>query len=1238
MGRSLTDANDFRLKKQTAHLAGLARRRAWEQAAAGLFRLRGAGLDAVAIGTAISACRGQWLMALALSKVLIDSSIEADVVSATSVISACERGHAWQGAVLISQNMMHFSLPPDTVSRGATLSACEKGCQWTLAFQIGSSICSSAPTNSHVHNSCLSAGARATEWKTVLQMMQTLCQKRGQLDVLSYSSTLHSFDVGLRWQHSLHVFSHMQTDGPQPNVVTASSAISAASAFPRGGAWALQALMQLGTSRLQANTICCNAAVSACAASSLWAESLQVFDGMLCRGPIPSMVTHGALMAVVEGVGKWLDVLHLLASGQRLGLQPTLVTCATSLAACRYGRWAWTRAVQLFASHFEGSGPCGPWPTLVVANAFLGALSTFGQWRTVAKVLEDLCMWRLRPDHHTLASAASALSRDTDVWMQTVSLLQNFGMQPDYSSLETLLSICEWQPLSCSLQQHARWPKCRLPLAVLKFEKRAIATKKKGVGAGHRLQFALCSPMTEPTREAALLQESRPDAFEPWGPFCKKELKGMWALGWPIAVSMFCRFAMFSMDSACVGHLNRPLAESHFLLKSAWATPDAETPGLPTVAYHLLQLEDAVESSEMHTEAGETLPDDSYSPKEYLAASTLSDMITNFLTTPLLAMAFGLNPLIAQSVGSGNLKMVGTWLKLSFFCVTLGTIPFITGFFFVDEILTSLRFDPDVCYLAGVYARYNSIWVLPNSWYVTMRMYFQAQGKPRPAMYFGLIFLFVNALFLWLLVFGGPENGNWWHVGGLGFIGAALSISCSRIVQSFFYWLYMFVIKKAHAPTWPGMGCDFLQRKYLKPYFAQVLPQVGTMLLQFLISQSTTLLVGKLGKLQVSSSSAAAQATVPITVCLLITFSSMTAIRVGMKLGKGLGKEAAQTAWLCLGTQAALTVLFAAVALPLRKEFMSLMTNDPQIRQLASELLVPITLNFLFAGAVSTVNGGILASQGRTYLSAVMVMLFELPLSLGTIAILVLAFHVDVHVVYWVQAGVTFVEAVIVLLIISRSDWDKYAEDARARNQITRQASGQDDSAEAQTAIQQTDVDAFLPVESAQDVQVYSSECANAVRGFPPSELVDLQAGDNCVICQHELKRGDATRPLPCGHSSWHDECFLQWLTEQPSCPICRAMVGEDGVNTRIFPEVVLSERVADLQSQVEALGHLWQLQALQAHLQRVVLLESERQSLELQLILSFEELASSGQRLAEIHGEFIRTWRCQRCRLRFMS
>ena len=98
----------------------------------------------------------------------------------------------------------------------------------------------------------------------------------------------------------------------------------------------------------------------------------------------------------------------------------------------------------------------------------------------------------------------------------------------------------------------------------------------------------------------------------------------------------------------------------------------------------------------------------------------------------------------------------------------------------------------------------------------------------------------------------------------------------------------------------------------------------------------------------------------------------MTAIRVGMKLGEGKHKEAARVAWLCLLCQTALTLIFGCIVLPLRHELMGFMTNDPEVRQLASELLVPIVLNFLFAGVVSTANGGILASQGRTSLSAKM--------------------------------------------------------------------------------------------------------------------------------------------------------------------------------------------------------------------------------------------------------------------------
>eukprot|EP00931_Biecheleriopsis_adriatica_P108278 TRINITY_DN82600_c0_g1_i1.p1 TRINITY_DN82600_c0_g1~~TRINITY_DN82600_c0_g1_i1.p1 ORF type:complete len:593 (-),score=93.64 TRINITY_DN82600_c0_g1_i1:72-1796(-) len=520
--------------------------------------------------------------------------------------------------------------------------------------------------------------------------------------------------------------------------------------------------------------------------------------------------------------------------------------------------------------------------------------------------------------------------------------------------------------------------------------------------------------------------------------FCKDELKAMLALGWPIAVSMFCRFAMFSMDAAFVGHITR----TH-------PTGAAIT---PPRALNVLGLVPAEGATLWTAEMSSTMLSgvSSHGQKEYLAAASLSDMLTSLLVVPLLALAFGLQPLVAQSMGSGNLKMAGTWLQLSLFCVTLATIPSLVAFFFVGDLLHALDFDPEVCDLAGTYAKFSSIWVIPNSWYVAMRFYFQAQGKARPAMYCGIAFVLMNAILLWVLVFGGPGGGSWWVPGGLGFIGAAISISSSRCIQCFVYWLYMFVWKAAHQPTWPGFSCSFLQTKHLRPYLAQVLPQVGTMLLQFFINQSTALLVARLGVLQVAASSAATQATMPLTLCLLGTFSALGAIRVGMKLGKGDATAARHTAWLCIGSGISMTMAVAVVILPLRHLAMSLMTSDSQVQQLAAELMTPIMLNFLAAGIVQTGTGGILASQGRTTLSTVLAVFFELPLSLGSIATLVLVFHADVRLVYWVQASVSMLEALVVVFIVSRSDWERYAREAQARNQRSQEQ--QEEAEEVQSS------------------------------------------------------------------------------------------------------------------------------------------------------------------------------------------
>merc|ERR1712187_367999 len=59
----------------------------------------------------------------------------------------------------------------------------------------------------------------------------------------------------------------------------------------------------------------------------------------------------------------------------------------------------------------------------------------------------------------------------------------------------------------------------------------------------------------------------------------------------------------------------------------------------------------------------------------------------------------------------------------------------------------------------------------------------------------------------------------------------------------------------------------------------------------------------------------------------------------------------------------------------------------------------------------------------------------ELPLSIGSVAILVMVFHTGLVLVYWAQAAVSCFEAVICMVIFLRSDWDGYAREARERQE-----------------------------------------------------------------------------------------------------------------------------------------------------------------------------------------------------------
>lgn len=465
--------------------------------------------------------------------------------------------------------------------------------------------------------------------------------------------------------------------------------------------------------------------------------------------------------------------------------------------------------------------------------------------------------------------------------------------------------------------------------------------------------------------------------------FNRDERHFMFNMAWPMMVSFFCRMGMASVDSAFVGHINNG----------------------------------------------------GYQPKEYLAAAGLSDMVTNILIIPPLAFNQSLNALVSQAIGSGNKKMAGTWLQLSLFWLTVSYVPMLVSFFYVGDMLHFLGFSPEICQLAGAYAKFNVFWPIPNGWYQCMRFYFQAQGNTRPAMYNNMTFLGVNVILNWVFVFGGPfRHLCGWE--GFGFVGAAISLSTSRCLQPLAYWLWMFVYKGNHKETWPGWSWNFLQRDRLRKFMDQSLPQVGTLVFQAALGQTTTLLIAQLGNLAIASSAAATALMQIFTGGLSATLCAVCGIRVGFHLGQGHGEFARKAALLVFSFSFESVALVAVCLLPFRYHAVSIMTSDPEVVALAGQLLPPVLLNTLCGLIVECNTGGVFTSQGRTILSTFLSMGVELPLNIGSVAFLVLYAHMGLVPIYWAQAAISSFEMVLVMLIFFRSDWKKHAKEAQHRQEV----------------------------------------------------------------------------------------------------------------------------------------------------------------------------------------------------------
>ena len=364
------------------------------------------------------------------------------------------------------------------------------------------------------------------------------------------------------------------------------------------------------------------------------------------------------------------------------------------------------------------------------------------------------------------------------------------------------------------------------------------------------------------------------------------------------------------------------------------------------------------------------------SNSEYLAAVGLAEVWMTICGTFLYAFAGAISVLSSQAFGASNYKLVSQWYHVGGLILFFLTLPAIAAWMYTEPVLSAFGTDKHIAHLAGVFAKWSTISLIPNTQFMAMRMYFKSQSIVMPSTVICAIFLVFNLLFNLMFVYGYiiSNIGNWLNIQslanfeGFGYVGSPMATATTRILQFTTYVVYMFLIKKYHKKTWSNFtntqnyclvtyNCHDRVSKFLKI----AIPQMISSTLEDWQIQIITLFVSHLNNADVAAF--VSLITMILFVhCAVIGVNNAISVRIGNALGAGNWKNAKYTAKVGLIIGALFGTLVGVIFVCFAEQLAKLVSNDPKVIDIYKQV-TPIIAGTLIFLALFTVQVGILLGQ-----------------------------------------------------------------------------------------------------------------------------------------------------------------------------------------------------------------------------------------------------------------------------------
>ncbi|CAE7931871.1 unnamed protein product, partial [Symbiodinium necroappetens] len=343
-----------------------------------------ASVSTVVCNTAMKGFSRHWPLTLALAATMSSSTLEPDITTLNTALTAQVKGGRWRQAVeMLLQSHTSGEIPPDIVSVNVLLAICPSDLDWRWALHLLTwAKMRLLQPDVISYSSSISAAANDARWTLALALLREAIMKHVLPDLVMLNAAISACEKGFQWERALGLLAEVDRAHLPPDVISFGAA---ATACEKGGhwegAWSLLATMR--SRSIAPDTVVCNAIIGALEKGSCWKMALQLLNSMQHGGPTPDMVSYVATMAACDKAEHWEHALLLLDEVRQSSHVSTIqVAFNICISACERSRQG-KAALALFDEMCDTALH----PDRHSFNSALRACQVAGAWRRALRLL-----------------------------------------------------------------------------------------------------------------------------------------------------------------------------------------------------------------------------------------------------------------------------------------------------------------------------------------------------------------------------------------------------------------------------------------------------------------------------------------------------------------------------------------------------------------------------------------------------------------------------------------------------------------------------------------------------------------------------------------------------------------------------------------------------------------------------------------------------------------------------------